>query len=230
MEARQERWARRADLTNSITALLEELPSQPSPQDAIPTLRRLLDDGLLDGLEDGSGQSATVAATRALVALGYPYALEVSPEQLAALKHWESRVAPAPWGIILGLGAGALVLQQVFHHLGEPGIRQLFGATAAALAGEEVVPTFWGRVEGFIRDISKPVRPLQFLLNCGAWVLAFISSGYRKGRWVAMRTFQGIGALGVLVGLVQFPVNGWEAMGTLASAAASLLAGRLLRQ
>ena len=233
MEARQEKWARRADLTHSITSLLEGLPSHPNPGEVVPTVHRLLEDGLLEGLEDGTGQSASVAATRALLALGYPHALEVSPEQLAALKHWERRTPPAPWALLLLLGAGALLVQQVCSQLGEPGIRHLFGASAAALAGgsgEVVVPTLWERVEGFIRDTSKPAYFSQFVLNCGAWVIAFFSSGYRKGRWLAMRTFQGIGAVGCLLALVQFPVNGWTAVGTLVSAGASLLAGRILRQ
>lgn len=230
MEARQEKWARRADLTHAITTLLEGLPSHPNPGAVVPTVHRLLEDGLLEGLEDGSGQSATVAATRALVALGYPHALEVSPEQLAALNHWESRTGPTPWGSILGILFVAMVMQMLFITLGSDGIRYLFGASAGALAGEMVIPTLRDRVEAFIRYAEWPVFYVQTVLHGCGFVLTLVASGHREGRRLAMRSFYGFGALGVLMGLVQFQLNGMVGFGTLVAAGAALIAGLLLRQ
>jgi hypothetical protein len=230
MEAREERWARRADLTNSITSLLEGLPSHPNPGEVVPTVHRLLEEGLLEGLEDGTGQSATVAATRAMLALGYPHALEVSPEQLEALKHWESRTEPVPGWSIVGILFVAFVLHLGLLTLGGDGIRHLFGESVEALAGKGVVPSFWTRLERFIREGEWTLFWGQQLLNGGIFFAALVSGGHRLGRQRAMRTFYGFGVVGLLVGLVQVQLHGMVATGTFVSAAASLLAGRLLRE
>lgn len=231
MEARQEKWARRADLTNSLTTLLEGLPSHPNAGEVVPTVHRLLEDGLLEGLEDGTGQSASVAATRALLALGYPHALEVSPEQLAALKHWEGRGGSAPWLGILGILFVAAVVHLGFITMGGPGIRHLFGASAEALAGGQVVElTFWEQAERFIRRHDWETFGAQVLLSSCAWVLTLVLGGHRQGRRRALRTFLGLGALGVLVGLVQSQVDGIVAFGTWVSAGAALISAWLLRE
>jgi hypothetical protein len=231
LEARQERWARRADLTNSITSLLEGLPSHPNPGEVVPTLHRLLEEGLLDELEDGSGQSASVAATRALLALGYPHALEVSPEQLAALKHWEGRTGSAPAWSILGILFVAMVVQLAFITLGSPGIRHLFGASAAALAGDTAwVPSLRDRVESFIRQAEWPVFYVQTLLHGCGFVFTLMAGGHREGRRRAMGSFYALGALGTLMGLVQFQLSGMVGFGTFVAAGAALIAGRLLKE
>lgn len=230
-EAREERWARRADITHSITSLLEGLTSHPNPGAVVPTVHRLMEGGLLEGLEDGTGQSATVAATRALVALGYPHALEVSPEHLAALNRWESRTVPTPWVSVLGILFVAAVVQLVCITLSSPGIRHLFGASAEALAGGPVVePPFAVRLERFIRDSEWPAFQLQALLNGCAFVYMLVVGGHRNGRRLAMRAFQGLGVLGLLVALVQLQASGMLAFATCVSAGASFLAGWLLKE
>jgi len=50
------------------------------------TLLRLLETGRLTGLVDAAGRSCRAAAVEALLSLGFPYALEVRPEDLEHLR------------------------------------------------------------------------------------------------------------------------------------------------
>lgn len=230
MEARQERGTRRAELVDSFNALLKELPSHPAPAQAVPTLHRLQEEGLLEGLVDASGQPATIAVARALVALGYPHALEVSPEQLEALREWEERPRSTPWGAILGILFVASGLQLVLITAGAPSIRLLFDASAAALAGEPVEPTLALRLQRFWYAAMYPAFLTQVALDGGAWLLTLVSGVFPAGLRLARRVFYGMGALGLVVGFTQLPFLALVAMGTFVGAGAALLAGRMLRE
>jgi hypothetical protein len=229
--AQEARWAfadHRAELAGTLNGLLERLPSEVRPEEAAPVLHRLLG-GELDGLEDLEGVPCAIVATRALLSLGYPHALEVAPERLEALRRWERRSRDVPWGGLLGVLGVASVLQAGLVILGAPGIRHLFGASAAVLAGFPVVLSWEQRLSNFWATNMNTVWGGQFALTCGALLLTMAVGTERKGRPVARWGFFGLGALGVLVGAAQFPFFGMVACGTLASAAGALLAGWLLR-
>ena len=57
-----------------------------SPRATADRLQQLLASGALETLRASNGTSARAVAVERLLALGYPYALEVSPEDLA---HWQ---------------------------------------------------------------------------------------------------------------------------------------------
>jgi hypothetical protein len=85
-------------------------------------------------------------------------------------------------------------------------------------------------VESFIRQAEWPVFCAQTLLHGCGFVFTLMAGGHREGRRRAMGSFYGLGALGALVGLVQFHLNGMVAFGTFVAAGAALIAGRLLRE
>ena len=75
-------------------------------------LHQFLEGGQLAGLEDASGRTCRAAATEALLRLGFPFALEVRPEDLEHLRALDpsapSRFPWAPWGAAGALGAGTV--------------------------------------------------------------------------------------------------------------------------
>lgn len=66
-------------------------------------LLRALESGRLSELVGPDGRSCRAAAAEALISLGYPYALELSPEDLDHLRQEGSPRTPAPY-LLSGLG------------------------------------------------------------------------------------------------------------------------------
>jgi len=89
---------------DALTAALTGLAVAPSRACA-DLLLRLLEEGKLQGLEDSRGRTARAAAVEALLGMGYPYALELAPEDLEHLRA-ETRRLP----LVSRVGAVALVL------------------------------------------------------------------------------------------------------------------------
>ena len=96
-EARSAQGPVRSGLAGVVNELLARLPQEVGPEVSGPLLHRLLEEGLLEGLEDPKGLPCVLVATRTQLELGYPLALEVSPERLAALRRWRPRPGSVPW-------------------------------------------------------------------------------------------------------------------------------------
>jgi hypothetical protein len=69
-----------------LNAALDRAGRHPS-RGLADLLLRWLDQGDLDGLEDAEGRSCRAAAVEALLSMGYPFALEVRPEDLEHLRE-----------------------------------------------------------------------------------------------------------------------------------------------
>jgi hypothetical protein len=217
---------RRPGMAGAINEVLARLPSEAGSEETAPRLQRLLEEGRLDGLTDEEGLPSSVAATRALLGLGYPHALGVSPERLEALRAWERRGPPVPWGLLTGTLLVAAVVQLFFMSMGSG--PRLFGLSVAALAGEAPPPRGlmdWVREEG-----TLTVGGGLLLANGFAWLAAITVGRRRKALPWVRRGFLGIAALGLLPGCVylslDLPGAGW---GTFASAAGALVAWRTLK-
>jgi hypothetical protein len=101
-------------LVDRLHRCLIDMPAQGGPRAAADFLVRQLEGGTFAELEDQRGRSTRAAAVRALLALGYPYALEVSPEDLGYLRAEDKRrrswTEPAAGAVVVaGAAAGALV-------------------------------------------------------------------------------------------------------------------------
>lgn len=126
-----------ADELNQCFEALEEHKGARATTDF---LVKQLESGALTGLSDSAGRTARAGAVRALLALGYPFALEVSPEDLQHYRGEESRrrrralplglyaVVPllASFGVSFFSSGGALRTAELELSLG--------GAVGAALA------------------------------------------------------------------------------------------------
>jgi hypothetical protein len=78
-------------LAEQINDCFEELAERGGGRPAADFLVQQLEAGGLSSLEAPSGQTCRASAAQALVGLGYPFALEVSPEDLQHLRAEESR-------------------------------------------------------------------------------------------------------------------------------------------
>jgi hypothetical protein len=223
-QARVEQGARRAEVAGALNVLIEALRLDARPAEAAAVLHRLLHEGQLDGLEDERGLPTRIVAIRALLALDYPHALEVAPEQLEALRRWERGSQPVPWGSLMAILGGAALLQLIFVVLVGDDMRYFFGrVSAAALSGEPVEPRWTDSLWDFWLSARGPVLLGQLGANLCAFFLVV------GGRRLARRAFLGLGAVGLLAWLSQLPLDWTPAWGTLASAVGSLLAARVLR-
>jgi hypothetical protein len=98
-----------------LEALAAPRPVEESPRHRADVMLDILDETQLCELTDGQGRRVGLAALEGLMALGYPYALEVTPEMLT-----RARGAPPvrlPRLMLLGLGLAVL------NVLGHTGLR-----------------------------------------------------------------------------------------------------------
>lgn len=230
-EARQELGTRREEVVGALNALLERLPRESSPDEASAVLHRLLDGGLLDGLEDAEGLPASVAATRAMTALGFPHALEVPPERLEALNRWRTPALEVPRGPLAFVLGISTVVQMGFVTMVDMGMRRMGHLMSMnALAGIPEEPTLTSQLRYLVGDAAGPIFLAQLAATVVAGGLAMAVAGRREWRAPARRGLLGLAALGLAVGGFQLALGLDEGWGTLASAGGSLVAGWLLRE
>jgi hypothetical protein len=96
--------------TAQVDAFLEGLaaprPSHEPPRVRADLMLDVLEDEWLCELTGSAGRRAGAVALEALLGLGYPYALEVTPEMLAQARR--SPPVPFPFRSVLGLGLAGL--------------------------------------------------------------------------------------------------------------------------
>jgi hypothetical protein len=90
--------AERALLAGKLNQQLDALAAGGGSREVADLLEQLLESGQLAGLEDTGGRTCRAAATEALTRLGFPFALEVRPEDLAYLRGQDTDAPGFPWG------------------------------------------------------------------------------------------------------------------------------------
>ncbi|MFY0564741.1 hypothetical protein ACN28E_12875 [Archangium lansingense] len=115
--------AERALVAGKLNQALDALAAGRGSREAADLLHQLLESGQLAGLEEAGGRTCRAAAIEALTKFGFPYALEVRPEDLAWLRDETGDAQVSPWaptmaGTVLVAG---IVAQWVLPSLmGEP--------------------------------------------------------------------------------------------------------------
>lgn len=231
-EARSAPGPVRAGLAGVVNALMARLPGEVGPEASASLLHRLLEEGLLEGLEDTEGLPCVLVATRTQLELGYPHALKVSPERLAALRRWRRRPTPLPWvGMMLVLFV-TFVVQVAVVTLGAPGMHTPFRVSAAVLAGGVPMPepTWVDTVASALQDSAMDVFLWQQLLGALGFLLAVALGWHAQVRPWVFRGFLALGGLGLLVGGVQLMAEGWITASTWVGAAGALSCAWLLKE
>lgn len=109
----------RQELSRRINRWLDEMVREGGSRHVADWFHHLLESGRLEGLADASGHACYETAVRGLLAMGFPYALEVRPEDLARLQPreppprarkpgWERQLGAA--GVVAGGAVTELVL------------------------------------------------------------------------------------------------------------------------
>jgi hypothetical protein len=99
--------AQRAGGAARINQQLDTLEAGGSGRQVADLLHELLESGRLAGLEDAEGRTCRAAATEALLRLGYPFALEVRPEDLEHLRGLDKDGRRFPWASVAAGGTMA---------------------------------------------------------------------------------------------------------------------------
>ncbi|WP_225409969.1 hypothetical protein [Stigmatella hybrida] len=93
---REERDAQQRRLAGRINQALAQLAHGEGGRPVADVFHRLIEGGMLEGLEDEKGQACVEAALQGLLSLGFPYALEVRPEDLERLRASPPAAPSAP--------------------------------------------------------------------------------------------------------------------------------------
>jgi hypothetical protein len=112
----------RQELSRRINRWLDQMVREGGSRHVADWFHRLIESGRLEGLADAAGHSCHETAVRGLLAMGFPYALEVRPEDLERLKPRESqrqhkKRARRLKGAAAGVLAGGVVLEAVLDVL-----------------------------------------------------------------------------------------------------------------
>jgi hypothetical protein len=109
----------RQELSRRINRWLDKMAREGGSRQVADWFHHLIESSRLEGLADASGQGCHETAVRGLVAMGFPYALEVRPEDLERLKprevqrkrpSGEANLKATAAGVVLGGALGEVLL------------------------------------------------------------------------------------------------------------------------
>ncbi|OJH33736.1 hypothetical protein [Cystobacter ferrugineus] len=132
-----------------------------------------------------------------------------------------------PWVALLTILFLALILQVGLVSVGGTGTRQLSGGSEEALVA---APSPMASVRSFLETASPVLLLCQLLANALAFLFTVVVGRRNPGRAMSRSVFLGIAVLGGLAGVAQGVVSPYAGAATLASAAGSLIAWRILKQ
>lgn len=156
-----------------LEALAAPRPVEESPRLRADVMLDILDETQLCELTDGQGRRVGLVALEGLMELGYPYALEVTPEMLARARG--PRRIPHHLRLGLGLAGGNFLLvlgQQLFDRLDSleslyvsPRLMEDLLVFATLILGPPLASALGEWFE---------LRPLKFLANGAQWLLSLL--------------------------------------------------------
>jgi hypothetical protein len=139
-------------LAEHINRCFEQMAERGGSRATADFILRQLDGGRLADLVDGAQRSSRAVAAQALLALGYPYALELSPEDLDHLRREEQRARrPSVAPFIVGAVAAASSVSMASYSAG--GAWTGAGALAAGLCAGGALLS-WSRVGTRLRALA----------------------------------------------------------------------------
>jgi hypothetical protein len=114
--------AERQELSRRINRWLDQMVLEGGSRHVADWFHHLIESGRLEGLADAAGHSCHETAVRGLLSMGFPYALEVRPEDLERIKPREQKrrilkrdkdLKGAAAGIVVGGSIAEIVLDLV---------------------------------------------------------------------------------------------------------------------
>ncbi len=166
----------RAEVDALLAGISAPLAEGESPRERADQLLRLLQDDVLGEFTDQDGRQVRPMAMEALLALGYPYALEVHPEVLSRM-DWPGAPAlsrSAWWG--LGLATFAALLPNVILALANTRNWLHYSEELTLFAGAILVPAV-------LSAVAEKYR-LRWLKYLGNAPLLLVSAGSLFVAWI----------------------------------------------
>jgi hypothetical protein len=158
----------RRQLADEINAAFRKLGQSGGSRAVADFLLKQLEEDAFEGLTDSEGRTCRGVAVEALLAMGYPYALEISPEDL---EHLRQDSSPNPLGaygvagLLLALVGGGAEIFQVM----EPGSFSDGALLAAVIhVGAMLVTALWGGVGRRGTDGWQVALTLLVVVGLGA--------------------------------------------------------------
>lgn len=149
-QARDASGEERQELSRRINRLLDQMALEGGSRHVADWFHHLIESGRLEGLADAAGHSCHDTAIQGLLSMGFPYALEVRPEDLQRVRPQQS--APRRSSLLTLMAttmAAGGTLGQLILHLLRPGsfsglltleVGVTLGALAAVLLGKPRTP------------------------------------------------------------------------------------------
>jgi hypothetical protein len=116
-QARSAEGRERQELSRRINRWLDEMVREGGSRHVADWFHHLIENGRLEGLADAAGHSCHDTAVQGLLAMGFPYALEVRPEDLERLRPREQQPRSRKAQRDLKMGAAGVVLGGVLTEL-----------------------------------------------------------------------------------------------------------------
>ncbi|WP_224241942.1 hypothetical protein [Hyalangium gracile] len=168
-QAQSAEGAERQELSRRINRWLDQMVREGGSRHVADWFHRLIESGRLEGLADAAGHNCHETAVRGLLAMGFPYALEVRPEDLERIKPQEGErqhgkrgrhLEEAAAGVLVG-GATVEVLLNVLR--GNPGAGLLTVEVGVALLA--MVALLVGRPRSALRNMGLAVLLVASVLT-----------------------------------------------------------------
>jgi hypothetical protein len=178
--------ANQIDVDALLRGLARPLGPEQSPRERADLLLALIEDPQLSDLAGSNDRTVRGASIQALMALGYPYALEVPPEALG-FKDSSQRQAPesllstskGKWGFGLVVAMGVLMMIPALILAVEVKSVQTLLVTLAFSAGSTFLPaglTVWGH-----NLESKLLKGLGSLWLLAVGMLSLVPAAFMLG-------------------------------------------------
>jgi hypothetical protein len=139
--------AARAEVDALLAGLSQPLPPDHPPRERADLLLSLIGDDMIASYTGTNGRTVRAAAIQALIALGYPYALEVPPEALEAMTRDGELTGPGilstskgRWGSGLVTLAGVLQLFPALYFGVGMGSAKFLAISVSIIAGTTFIP------------------------------------------------------------------------------------------
>ncbi|MCY1016424.1 hypothetical protein [Pyxidicoccus sp. MSG2] len=182
-QARRAPEKERPELALRLNALLEQIAAEGGNRPLADTFHRLLETGKLEGLVDTRGRSCRAVAVESLLSLGFPYALEVRPEDLEHLRAHGRRgvghaLGPAVPGTVLVAG----LLTQVAQELARSGGPDSLVTTQVGLSVLALMALWLAPPKSAVYRVGLG---LLALVTCLGLVVPLVTDG-PVGLWVVL--------------------------------------------
>lgn len=177
-QAQQASGEERQELSRRINRWLDKMAREGGSRHVADWFHHLIESGRLEGLEDAAGHSCHETSVRGLLAMGFPYALEVRPEDLERVKpRQEQRQFRRREANLKGTAAGVVVGGM----LGEVLLNLLRGKHVAGTLTVEVVVAALTLVALLVSQPRTPLRNMSLAVLMVASLLSFflgVMGGY----------------------------------------------------